>query len=78
MVYLALTEWQEAAGVGNNRAHVIELKCRFVPRVRCSLVYLPCTSTPSFNSETITTNTRRLMNGEEWEPMLPWCRGLTG
>ncbi|KAI0757603.1 type II DNA topoisomerase [Daedaleopsis nitida] len=36
------------------------------------------TTIPSFNPEDIVANIRRLMNGEEQVPMLPWWRGFTG
>ncbi|EIW65215.1 type II DNA topoisomerase [Trametes versicolor FP-101664 SS1] len=36
------------------------------------------TSVPSFNPEDIVANLRRLMNGEEQVPMLPWWRGFSG
>ncbi|RPD59439.1 type II DNA topoisomerase [Lentinus tigrinus ALCF2SS1-6] len=36
------------------------------------------TTIPSYNPEEIVANIRRLMNGEEQVPMLPWWRGFTG
>ncbi|TFY62387.1 hypothetical protein EVJ58_g3889 [Rhodofomes roseus] len=36
------------------------------------------TSIPSFNPEDIVANIRRLMDGEEQVPMLPWSRGFRG
>ena len=36
------------------------------------------TSIPCFNPEEIVANIRRLMNGEEQVPMMPWWRGFKG
>ncbi|KAF7986171.1 hypothetical protein HWV62_38564 [Athelia sp. TMB] len=36
------------------------------------------TSIPSYNPEDIVANIRRLINGEEMVPMLPWWRGFKG
>ena len=36
------------------------------------------TTIPSYNPEEIVANIRRLMNGEEQVPMLPWWRGFSG
>ncbi|KAH9921344.1 DNA topoisomerase [Fomitopsis serialis] len=36
------------------------------------------TSIPSYNPEDIVANIRRLMDGEEQVPMLPWTRGFNG
>ncbi|KAI0771045.1 type II DNA topoisomerase [Trametes elegans] len=36
------------------------------------------TSVPSYNPEDIVANIRRLMDGEEQIPMLPWWRGFSG
>ncbi|KAH9949498.1 type II DNA topoisomerase [Amylocystis lapponica] len=36
------------------------------------------TSIPAYNPEEIVANIRRLMNGEEQVPMMPWWRGFTG
>ncbi|TCD61068.1 DNA topoisomerase 2 [Steccherinum ochraceum] len=36
------------------------------------------TNVPSYNPTDIVNNIRRLMNGEEQEPMLPWWRGFKG
>jgi hypothetical protein len=36
------------------------------------------TSVPSYNPRDVVANIRRLMAGEEQEPMLPWWRGFKG
>lgn len=36
------------------------------------------TSIPNFNPRDITANLRRMLDGEQPEPMKPWYRGFTG
>lgn len=36
------------------------------------------TTVPNFNPLTIISNIKRMLNGEQLEPMVPWYRGFTG